>query len=170
MKTRTKIAIAGLGFVAMACGGEVSGPAGLVPTLGIVGWTDPPAGFVESVEADPGDWGEGNWGNRPPLVAPVAVAAGDPFTVIATTTLPNGCWHPGDYSKEVAGNVAEITVHDFRTDSEMCTAVFGWMSRDIELQFNQPGEAVIRLVGKRIAGRDFGGGEEFIIEHSVAVH
>jgi hypothetical protein len=169
MKGRIGLTLVGCALMLVACSEDVSSPGDLVATLGVVAWTDAPADFRDEVEVESGDWDVEDWGNRPPLEAPAQVTAGVPFTVTATTVRPNGCWFPGEHSKESQGNVATITVHDYRADSDVCTMIIGWTSREIELRFDEPGEALIRLVGKRIAGEDFGGGEETVIEHPVVV-
>lgn len=159
-----------VGLVVAACGQDVEGPPDLTANLGIVAWDDPPATLVEAADLQPDSgWSDGNWGNRPPLIAPASVTGGVPFTVEATTARPNGCWYPGEHEKAVAGSVATITVYDHRSDADACTLVFSWTTREIEIQFDEPGEAVIRLVGRRVAGDDFGGGEEWVIEQTISV-
>lgn len=94
---------------------------------------------------------------------------GAPFAVIATTTRPDGCWHPGGYEEETGASDAAMIAYDYRKDSEICTLIFSWTTREVELQCDHPGEASIRLVGRRIARENFGGGEKMVIEHPLTV-
>lgn len=154
-----------------ACASDVGGPPDPTAALGIVSWDDAPATVVESAELEPGsEWGDGAWGSRPALVVPASVESGVPFTVEATTALPNACWQAGQHDTTLEASVATITVYDQRSNADLCALVFSWATRQIEIQFDEPGPAMIRLVGRRVSGNEIDGGEEIVVEHTLTVH
>lgn len=169
MKSQVTVVVVALGLG--ACGSEVGGPPALSPNLGIVAWDDPPTAVVASAELEPGSgWTEESWGLRPPLAVPSSVQRGVPFVATVTTALPDGCWTAGKVSTDVDGGTATITVYDHRSDSEICALIFSWSTREVILQFDEEGDALVRLIGRRVAGEDLGGGEEFVLDEAVLVH
>lgn len=161
-----------LGMVALMVAAGCEDPAtpgGAGQDLGIVAWTSAPSGFVAFADLPGNGWTEDDWGARPPLMVPDEVDRGVPFTAVVTTALPSGCWSAGGQETSTAPLSARITVYDHRSNAEVCTLLFGWATREIELRFDEPGEAVVRLVGRRVVGDAIDDGQEMVVERRVMV-
>ena len=106
-----------------------------------------------------------------PLTAPDTVQAGVSFEVEARTVAPNGCYEADRVETEQDALLIEITPYDLdRTDAEgACPDVLGLIKRTLNLQFDTPGEALIRLNGQRVIGNDFSNRDDTVIEHEVTV-
>jgi hypothetical protein len=89
------------------------------------------------------------------LIAPRAVSAGEDFQVTITTS-GSGCEREGDTGVIVTENSATVMVYDFTAATHpgvACTMIFKRLPHNVTLRFTKPGEAVIRVWGRR-AGPD----------------
>lgn len=122
-------------------------------------------------DRNPRDWGPEDPGERPPIVAPESVFRGVPFKVSVTTLLPDGCWASGPHEVQSGSREATITVHDYWNGLDACILVASWSTREVDLVFTESGEAVIRLVGRRVSGDSATvPGEPMVVEHRVTVY
>ncbi len=85
-----------------------------------------------------------------PLAAPDTVQAGVDFQVTATT-LGGGCERQGETETEVRGSVATVKPYDY-TDvgAEACTDILKFFPHTATLRFATPGEALLRVQGRRV--------------------
>ena len=106
-----------------------------------------------------------------PVLAPTSVSVGERFTITITTT-GSGCDRLGDTGVLLGERDAVIYVYDFTSANRpgvMCTMIFKHLTREIPLSFSQPGEAVIRVWGRRSTQDGAPGGEPFLVERRVQV-
>jgi len=106
------------------------------------------------------------------LDAPDEVQAGTPFEVTVTTLALNGCYERDREDIEQQDEVIEITPYDRDPSAgsgDSCPDVVGALDSTVELQFDTPGEALIRLNGQRVIGNDFSNRDDTVIEHDVTV-
>lgn len=130
---------------------------------GIVAWDDPPAYVLSQAPPDHvADTSGLEPGPIPTLAipgleTPDTVDAGASFKVKVTTALPNGCWKPGAVERSTEGKLATLEVYDHGPQDlfQPCILIASFPTREIELQFDQPGEATIRLFGRRIQGEAY---------------
>ena len=67
---------------------------------------------------------------------------------------------------------AVIYVYDFTSANRpgvACTMIFKHLKREIPLTFSEPGEAVIRVWGRRSTPDGTPGGEPYLVERRVQV-
>lgn len=168
MKRTNLLLILILGFLPLAACDSSTAPAAESDFPGILAWDAPPTFAVEQA-SDTGE--EMELGEPPALVAPDTVDAGSAFDIKVTTILPNGCWTRGPVETEVSDHLATIEVFDRGPDDPwaICTLIYSWATREIGVQFDEEGEAIIRVVGRRIQGEDFQDVTKEIIEHVVVV-
>lgn len=153
-----------------ACADEPTRPFDPMQMLGIVAWDDPPAvvaAVSDTAVGKPGQ-ADGSWWLQGPLQVPDTVTRGIPFTIVATT-VGDGCFEAGGYEKEVVGGMATITAYDLWNGSEICLQVARFFRRTVELKFDEPGEAVVRLVGRRVIGSLVDEGEPKVVDRTVWV-
>lgn len=89
------------------------------------------------------------------LIAPSSVSVGQDFQVTVTTS-GSGCEREGDTGVILAENSANVMVYDFTAATHpgvACTMIFKRLPHTATLRFTKPGEAVIRVWGRR-AGPD----------------
>lgn len=129
-----------------------------------------PAGSDGSVVAaaaasGPGDATEGS------LEAPGQVRVGERFTATVTTVGLDGCWEPLGEDVSVEGLRAEIVPFDTDATEEgvACTQALVFLDHPVELSFEEPGEAVIRVEGRRVVGPDGSESEPLALETAVTV-
>lgn len=106
-----------------------------------------------------------------PVLAPSSVSVGERFTVEITTT-GSGCDRLGDTGVLLGERDAVIYVYDFTSANRpgvACTMIFKHLRREVPLTFSQPGEAVIRVWGRRSTPDGTPGGEPFLVERRVQV-
>jgi len=106
-----------------------------------------------------------------PVLAPSSVRVGERFMVTITTT-GSGCDRLGDSGILMGERDATIMVYDFTSANRpgvACTMIFKMLKREIPLTFTQPGEAVIRVWGRRSRPDGAPGGEPYIVERRVEV-
>jgi hypothetical protein len=86
------------------------------------------------------------------LTAPSTVSAGKDFQVTITTT-GGGCESAGDTGVIITENSATVMVYDFTSATRpgvACTLVLKRLPHAITLRFTKPGEALIRVWGRRV--------------------
>lgn len=118
---------------------------------------------VPGVLADPAD--------VTPVQAPSSVAVGERFTITITTT-GSGCERLGDTGVLLGERDAVIYVYDFTSANRpgvACTMIFKHLKREVPLTFQQPGEAVIRVWGRRSTPDGAPGGEPLMVERRIQV-
>lgn len=106
-----------------------------------------------------------------PVLTPSSVAVGERFTVKITTT-GSGCDRLGDTGVLLGERDAVIYVYDFTSANRpgvVCTMIFKHLTREVPLTFSQPGEAVIRVWGRRSTQDGAPGGEPFLVERKIQV-
>lgn len=105
------------------------------------------------------------------IQAPDQVVAGEGFTATITTIGADGCWRSDGATVEVEALTAEITPWDRAptTDDEACATVLVALEREVSLRFDEPGQAVIRVFGRKVVNGDLDGAEEEIAEKVVQV-
>lgn len=106
------------------------------------------------------------------LVAPAAVRAGEDFQVTITTT-GGGCERAGDTGVIVSENGATVMVYDFTTATHpgvACTMIFKQLRHTVTLRFTKPGEALIRVWGRRVGSDTPPVGAPAVLERRVTVN
>jgi hypothetical protein len=106
-----------------------------------------------------------------PVLAPPTVAVGERFHVTVTTT-GSGCDRLGDTGVLMGERDAVIYVYDFTSANRpgvACTMIFKHLKREVPLTFSQPGEAVIRVWGRRSTPDGTPGGEPLLVERRIQV-
>lgn len=83
------------------------------------------------------------------LLAPDTVRAGTDFQVTATT-LGGGCERAGETEAQVSGGVATITPFDYTEIGVDCPDILRHLPHTATLRFAAPGEAVVRVQGRRV--------------------
>ncbi len=102
------------------------------------------------------------------LVAPDTVRAGVDFQVSATT-LGGGCERAGETEVDVQGGVATMTPYDYTARSASCTDILRYLPHTVVLRFATPGEAVVRLLGRRVGPDTPQSGMRITVEKRVVV-
>jgi len=107
-----------------------------------------------------------------PLTTPDTVQVGQSFEVEIQTTGPDSCYEADRVETEQDALLIEVTPYDRdRTgeDGLQCPQEPIIIKRTLDLQFDTPGEALIRLNGQRVIGNDFSNRDDTVIEHDVTV-
>lgn len=105
------------------------------------------------------------------LTAPETVRRGEAFE-IKVITFGSGCEEGGDTSVLLTESVANVMVYDFTTATRpgvACTAILKRMPHTATLRFTEPGEALIRVWGRRVGPDTPPEGVPTLIEHSIQV-
>ena len=105
------------------------------------------------------------------VTAPAAVQAGQEFQV-TITTFGGGCERAGDTGLILAENGANVMVYDFTTATRpdvACTMVLKRLPHTVTLRFDRPGEALIRIWGRRIGADAPPAGVPVVLDHRVMV-
>ncbi|MES3630545.1 MAG: hypothetical protein PPP56_10305 [Longimonas sp.] len=133
--------------------------------VGVVDWKAEPA----SVETPASS--KLNLETFEPLTAPDTVQAEVSFEVTARTVAPVGCFTTEREDVEQESNTIAITPYDRdpRGPGDACTDNVITLPRTLDLQFDTPGDALIRLNGQRVIGNDFSNRDDTVIEHEVTV-
>jgi hypothetical protein len=121
-----------------------------------------PAGTILAAErsGDPDDPVEHNvkWDSPPPtgflfspkvIEAPDTVRVGQPTMVRVTTIGDGGCWSADGIDVKRSGSVVELTPFDVHSGAQICTMILLYLEHPTTLTFDAPGEAVIRVKGRR---------------------
>lgn len=151
-----------------ACDGAdmATAPAGGVHAVGILAWVARPAPGVPPVPANtPGS------APRPGVSAPDTVSAGAPFPVVITTVGPTLCWVASGAQVEMQPGVATVTPYDYTPEDDWtaCGDALLELTRVATVTFPQPGEAVLRVQGRRVVGGNFQAEERVVLEKKIHV-
>ncbi|HEV2149535.1 MAG TPA: hypothetical protein VGR37_19195 [Longimicrobiaceae bacterium] len=132
--------------------------------VGIIAWEARPS-LASSAGTRPAD------PPRTALTAPDTVRAGVPFTARVTTVGPTVCWSPAGARVEARPAEAVVTPidHTLENRDTACGDATVELPRDVELAFGRPGEAVLRVTGRRVVGRDLGSSERIVLEKRIVV-
>jgi len=107
-----------------------------------------------------------------PLTAPDTVQANTTFEVVVRTITATSCYEAArtDIDTDDA-RVVGITPydHDPTASDVVCPDAISTVERTLDLQFDTPGDALIRLNGQRVIGNDFSNRDDTVIEHDVTV-
>jgi len=106
------------------------------------------------------------------IIAPRAVSVGEDFQVTITTS-GSGCDREGDTGVIITESGANVMVYDFTVATHpgvICTAILKRMPHTVTLRFTKPGEAVIRVWGRRGGATIPPMGEPTVLERRVMVN
>lgn len=105
------------------------------------------------------------------VAAPDIVTAGVPFTATVTTIGADYCWQAADAKVEMDDATAVITPYDSVLDDPDigCAHAHRELLHPVRLRFTRPGEAVLRVHGRRVVGRDFDEDEAVVVEKRIRV-
>ncbi len=110
-------------------------------------------------------------GSEGVLTAPDSVAAGEDFE-ITIATFGGGCESAGDASLVVGSAGADVLVYDFTSAVSpdiACTDQLQRFTHTLTLRFDQPGEMVLRVWGRRMGPETPGLGVPTVLEHTITV-
>jgi hypothetical protein len=105
------------------------------------------------------------------ISAPATVKVGEAF-VITVTTSGGGCERPGDASVVLGENEANVMVYDVTVATRpnvACTMIYKRMPHTATLRFTKPGEAVIRVWGRRVGAETPHFGVPAVIDQKITV-
>lgn len=105
------------------------------------------------------------------IETPDTVRVGERFTAAVSTVGLDGCWQPVGQTLSVEGLTAEVVPFDADRGDEgrACTQALVSLDHPVRLSFDEPGEAVVRVEGRRVVGRDQGESEPLTLEATVTV-
>jgi hypothetical protein len=109
-------------------------------------------------------------GTQEALTVPSTVRAGEDFQV-TITTFGGGCERAGETSVVLTNTEANLFVYDFTaatTPDVRCTTILNQFTHTVTVRLTQPGEALIRVWGRRV-GADAPGGIPLVIQRRVVV-
>lgn len=157
------ILAAGLAVAAAGCT-AVSGPE-TETVRGILSFEAPAATALSADLEGPSEATDGS------LEVPDQVQVGETFTATIRTVGLDGCWAPVGEDVTVEGLTATVVPFDSRGDREgvVCTAALEFLDHAPQLAFQEPGEAVIRVEGRRVFGSDGAESEPMSLEATVTV-
>jgi hypothetical protein len=163
MHFQTRFTLALACVLAAACDGAELATApdsGGVRAVGILAWVAAPHG----VAAGPGT-------PRPGVAAPDTVRAGMPFSVVVTTVGPTVCWAAAGAQVEIQPGVANVTPFDYTPEDQWtaCGDALLELPRSVILSFPQAGDAVLRVMGRRVVGANFQAEERVVLEKKIHV-
>jgi hypothetical protein len=133
----------------------------LAACTGLPGGQEPDerrVGIIRLYQTDPPDV----------LVVPDTVRAGVDFQV-AATTLGGGCERAGETEVDVRGGLATVTPYDYTARAAACTDILRFLPHTATLRFASPGEAVVRLQGRRVGPDTPRDGVSVTVEKRVVV-
>lgn len=165
MHFQTRFTLALACVLAAACDGAELATApdgGGVRAVGILAWVANPV-------AGPGSGGPG--APRPGVTAPDTVRAGAPFSVVVTTVGPTVCWAAAGAQVEMQPGVANITPFDYTPEDQWtaCGDALLELPRSVTVSFPQAGEAVLRVMGRRVVAGNFQAEERVVLEKKIHV-
>jgi hypothetical protein len=88
----------------------------------------------------------------PPLQVPETVQQGVPFAGTVVTFGSSTCVRADGADVQVAGLTAHVTPYDLVAVTGVCTDDLRPYPREVMLQFEQVGEAVVRVLGRTVLG------------------
>ena len=110
-------------------------------------------------------------GKESNLLAPAVVQVGKDFKV-TIYTYGGGCESIGNEEVTVSENTATVKVYDFTTatsSSSVCTLQLKLFPHTVTLRFAKPGEAIIKIVGRRGGNISIWRRGSFVREHHLMV-
>jgi hypothetical protein len=113
----------------------------------------------------------GKEGSKDVVTAPSTVAVGEDFK-ITITTFGGGCEREGTSSTIITATGASIMVYDITSaihPGVICTAVIKRMPHTLTLRFEKPGQALIRIWGRRVGAETPPLGLPVVLEHPVTI-
>lgn len=105
------------------------------------------------------------------LKAPTTAKVGESFPITITTS-GGGCESAGDASVILGDLEANVTVYDMTVATRpnvACTMIFKRMPHTASIRFSKPGDAVIRVWGRRTGSDTPSFGSPTVIEYHVKV-
>ena len=105
------------------------------------------------------------------LSAPSTVRVGEDFKV-TITTFGGGCEREGDTTVIMSAIGANVIVYDITAATNpkvVCTAVIKRLPHTVTLRFEKPGQALIRVWGRKIGGGTDPFGAPAVLEHRVTI-
>jgi hypothetical protein len=89
------------------------------------------------------------------LVAPAAVTRGVPFQITASTFGSSSCTRADGYQATSTQSAFEVRLYDRGAPAHaVCTGDIASFPRILTVQFDEPGTAVIRVIGRDLGGDD----------------
>ena len=113
----------------------------------------------------------GNEGSKNVVTAPSTVAVGEEFK-ITITTFGGGCEREGTSSTIITAEGATIMVYDITSaihPGVICTAEIKRLPHSLSLRFDKPGQALIRVWGRRVGPDTPPLGVPAILEHRLTI-
>ena len=110
-------------------------------------------------------------GSEGVLTAPDTVTAGEEFE-ITIATFGGGCETVGDTAVVVSAAGADVWVYDFTTATQpevACEDILRRLTHTVTLRFDQPGERVLRVWGRRVGPETPGLGVPTVLEQTFNV-
>ncbi|HEX7240692.1 MAG TPA: hypothetical protein VF263_10520 [Longimicrobiaceae bacterium] len=169
MHFQTRFTLALACVLAAACDGAemATAPEAGVRAVGILAWVAAPG----VGGAAPGGAAGGPGAPRPGVTAPDTVRAGAPFPVVVTTVGPTVCWAAAGAQVEMQPGVANITPFDYTPEDQWtaCGDALLELPRSVTISFPQPGDAVLRVMGRRVVAGNFQAEERVVLEKKIHV-
>jgi hypothetical protein len=105
------------------------------------------------------------------ISAPDEVRAGVPFEATITTIGPAICWRADGADTQVSGNLAVVIPYDFSPETEdvACGAAIIDLPRTVKITFASPGEATLRVNGRKVVGGNTSAGKPTVVEKRILV-
>lgn len=109
--------------------------------------------------------------NKDVLAAPSTARVREDFK-ITITTFGGGCERAGQTGVVMTASGASVMVYDLTAATHpgvICTAVIKRLPHQVTLRFEKPGEALIRIWGRRVGPETPPLGVPVVLEHPVTV-
>lgn len=108
------------------------------------------------------------------VTVPDTVQAGVDFNARIATVGLGACYEAAGAETELSANLAVVTPFDRVKGSEdedelVCTLAAVTLPRTVRLRFSEPGEAVVRVKGRKIIGGDVRNATETVLERRIVV-
>jgi hypothetical protein len=113
----------------------------------------------------------GSEGSNNVVTAPTTVAVGEEFQ-ITITTFGGGCERKGTSSTIITASGASIMVYDITSaihPGVICTAELKRLPHNLSLRFERPGQAFIRVWGRRVGPETPPLGIPALLEHRLTI-
>lgn len=174
LATRRRSGLLLLGLAAAIAGCTVSSGPGTERVRGILalGSAEEAAqaaeGAAQAAEPGGGDAAQTTSGS---LEVPDTVRVDETFSATVRTVGMNGCWSAAGEEVSAEGLTATIVPFDSTGEREgvACTMALVSLVHDVELAFRRPGEATVRVEGRRVLDRGGRESEPMSLEATVAV-
>ena len=105
------------------------------------------------------------------ISAPDEVEAGVPFEATITTVGLSICWRADGAETKVNGSLAVVVPYDFSPESQdvACGGALINLPRTVTITFAAPGEAVLRVNGRKVVGGDLSAVSSTVVEKTILV-